>query len=47
MGFTTKDVVSSSLYLADISDFATVNEVYKEVFTDENAYPARKCFAVK
>jgi endoribonuclease L-PSP, putative len=38
-------VVKSTVFLADIKDFAAVNEVYAAHFTQP--YPARSCFAVK
>ncbi len=39
------DVVKTTVLLADISDFAAVNEVYARYFTGE-ALPARAAFAV-
>ena len=38
-GATFADVVKTTIYLADMADFATVNEVYGAFFTD--APPAR------
>ena len=38
-------VVKSTVYLADITDFAAFNEVYASFFSQP--YPARSCFAVK
>lgn len=38
-------VLKTTVYLADISDFAAVNEVYATYFSAP--YPARSCFAVK
>ena len=38
-GLGTKDVVRSTIYLADLADFAEVNRVYAEYFTPP--YPAR------
>ena len=43
-GLTTADVVKTTVLLADIADFAAVNEVYASVFSEP--YPARSCFAV-
>lgn len=43
-GMTMSDVVKVTVLLADINDFAAVNEVYKEFFTEP--YPARSAFAV-
>jgi 2-iminobutanoate/2-iminopropanoate deaminase len=38
------DVVKTTIYLTDLSDFATVNEIYGEFFTD--VPPARACVQV-
>lgn len=43
-GLTYENVVKTTVLLADIADFAAVNEVYASVFTEP--YPARSCFAV-
>lgn len=43
-GLTMANVVKVTVLLADISDFAAVNEVYKEFF--EAPFPARSAFAV-
>lgn len=43
-GMSMADVVKVTVLLADINDFAAVNEVYKEFFTEP--YPARSAFAV-
>lgn len=39
-----RDAVQVQVFLVDIADFAAVNEVYKEFFTEP--YPARAAFAV-
>lgn len=39
-----RDAVQVQVLLADIADFAAVNEVYKEFFAEP--YPARAAFAV-
>ena len=44
-GYTMNDVVKTTVLLADIADFATMNAVYAEFFTENK--PARACFAVK
>ena len=44
-GYTMSDVVKTTVLLADIADFAAMNAVYAEFFT-ENC-PARAAFAVK
>ncbi|UCC85332.1 MAG: RidA family protein [Gemmatimonadota bacterium] len=38
-GTSTKDVVKTTLYLADMGDFATVNEIYAGYFSEP--FPAR------
>lgn len=44
-GYSCADVVKTTVLLADIADFAPMNAVYAEFFT-ENC-PARAAFAVK
>lgn len=44
-GYTTSDVVKTTVLLADMGDFAAMNAVYAEFFTDP--CPARAAFAVK
>ena len=44
-GYTLNDVVKTTVLLADIADFAAMNAVYAEFFTENK--PARACFAVK
>ncbi|MCR4941581.1 MAG: RidA family protein [Campylobacter sp.] len=39
------DIVKTSIFLADINDFAAVNEIYASYFNAD--YPARSCVAVK
>lgn len=43
-GLSMANVVKVTVLLADINDFAAVNEVYQEFF--EAPYPARSAFAV-
>lgn len=43
-GATFDNVVKTTVFLADIADFAAVNEVYATKFTEP--YPARCAFAV-
>ena len=43
-GLTMQNVVKVTVLLADISNFAAVNEVYAEFF--QAPYPARSAFAV-
>ena len=44
-GLSLNDVVKTTVLLADIADFAEMNEVYAEFFSEP--YPARSAFAVK
>ena len=37
-------MVKTTIYLADIADFAAVNDVYAQAFSEP--YPARSAFAV-
>ena len=43
-GLTAENVVKTTCFLADITDFATFNAVYAKYFTSR---PARSCVAVK
>lgn len=43
-GLTLGNVVKTTVFLADINDFATVNKIYAEYFTGEA--PARSCVQV-
>jgi len=44
-GYTFADVIKSTVFIADIADFAAMNEVYKKYYQTE--CPARSAFAVK
>ncbi len=44
-GLSLKDVVKTTVFLHDMLDFATMNEVYSNYF--EEPYPARSAVAVK
>jgi len=44
-GYCFADVVKSTVFLSDISNFAGMNEVYKKYYQSE--CPARSAFAVK
>jgi 2-iminobutanoate/2-iminopropanoate deaminase len=44
-GGTLNDVIKTTIFLADMHDFAVVNEVYAEFFGDHR--PARSTVAVK
>ena len=43
-GYATEDVVKCMIFLADMNDFAAVNDVYAEHFGDHK--PARACVEV-
>ncbi len=43
-GLSMNDVVKTSVFLADLNDFAKVNEVYASFFAEP--YPARSCVQV-
>jgi 2-iminobutanoate/2-iminopropanoate deaminase len=43
-GYSMKDVVKTTVLLADIADFAAFNAVYEKYFVSK---PARSCVAVK
>ena len=45
VGLTLDNVVKTTVFLADMSDFAAMNEVYAEFFPAP--YPARSAVAVK
>jgi len=40
-GAKIEDVVMANVYITDMSNFAAMNEIYKEYFTDN--FPARAC----
>ncbi|KAF7182069.1 hypothetical protein CNMCM7691_001457 [Aspergillus felis] len=44
-GSSLQDVVKVNIFLADMGDFAAVNEIYKAAFGEPK--PARTCVAVK
>ena len=44
-GLTLADVVKTTVFMADMNDFADMNAVYAEFFTQP--YPARSAVAVK
>lgn len=44
-GYSFADVLKSTVFIADIADFAAMNEVYKKYYQTE--CPARSAFAVK
>lgn len=44
-GYTIDEVVKTTVFLADMADFATMNEVYASQFS--GTFPARSAVAVK
>ena len=44
-GYTMGNIVKATVFLADMADFAIVNEVYASQF--ESAFPARSAIAVR
>ena len=44
-GYTLNDVVKASIFISNMDDFATINEVYAQYFTENQ--PARETVAVK
>ncbi len=44
-GVTGDDVVKTTVFIADMGDFAEINAVYSKYFTKD--FPARSCVAVK
>lgn len=45
--FTMQDIVKATVFLADMADFGTVNEVYIEQLQSVDDFPARSAVAVK
>ena len=43
-GLSMSDVIKTTVFLADLGDFAAVNEVYASFFSEP--YPARSCVQV-
>jgi len=44
-GLSMSNVIKTTVFMADMNDFAAMNEVYAEFFTEP--YPARSAVAVK
>jgi len=44
-GYGFADVVKTTIFISNMDDFAAVNEVYAQYFTENQ--PARECVAVK
>jgi len=47
-GLTVGDIVKMTVFVKDLGDFATVNEIYGKFFDDHKVanYPARSCVEV-
>ena len=45
-GFSRKDIVKTTVFLANMADFAVVNDIYAEFFEGQSEYPARSCIQV-
>ncbi|SJN57721.1 RutC family protein [Vibrio ruber DSM 16370] len=47
-GLTVANIVKMTVFVKDLGDFATVNEVYGQFFDEHNVanYPARSCVEV-
>lgn len=46
-GLKVRDIVKMTLFVTDLNDFATINEVYQRFFDERDAnYPARSCVQV-
>ena len=45
-GSSINSVVKTTVFIKNMADFASVNEVYKEAFKDAKILPARSCFEV-
>jgi 2-iminobutanoate/2-iminopropanoate deaminase len=44
-GFGLSDVVKTTIYMSNLEEFAVMNQVYAEHFSEP--YPARSCIEVK
>lgn len=46
-GYQVSDIVKTTIFLADMNDFAAVNAIYEAFFTEHHAgFPARSCVQV-
>lgn len=46
-GLKVNDIVKTTVFVADLNDFATINQVYQQFFDEHEAiYPARSCVQV-
>ncbi len=44
-GISFNNIIKTTVFLTEMSDFANINKIYGEYFKD--SYPARSCVAVK
>ena len=43
-GLSVGDIIKMTVFITDLNDFATINEVYKQFFDEHQAtYPTRSC----
>lgn len=45
-GFKPADVVKTTIFLDNVADFATVNGLYEQFFSDSEVLPGRSCVEV-
>lgn len=46
-GLSVGDIIKMTVFITDLNDFATINEVYKQFFDEHQAtYPTRSCVQV-
>lgn len=46
-GLSPKAIVKTTIFLIDLNDFSTVNNIYEQFFNDDDApFPARSCIQV-
>ncbi|HEH9400363.1 TPA: reactive intermediate/imine deaminase [Aeromonas sobria] len=46
-GAQVRNIIKTTVFVSDLNDFAAVNQVYNDFFTEHDAmYPARSCVEV-
>ena len=46
-GLKVSDIVKTTVFVSDLNDFATINQVYQQFFDEHQAiYPTRSCVQV-
>ena len=46
-GLKVSDIVKTTVFVSDLNDFATINQVYQQFFDEHKAiYPTRSCVQV-